>query len=340
VPFFAGRYEQKNQLGRGHFGRVWRAMDHHLGIDVALKLLKSGTEIDAATYEAQRLMQLRGPHVLPVLNADKYQDIPFVVTYIASAGTAGDKAKGSGVSPARAIAWVRDMLIGLGVCHDFGLLHRDVKPTNIFLQTEDEALLGDFGLVAAMDGAGEAEPQGLWTTRAPELFDGKRATVRSDVYSAGLTLYQLLTGTDPFWRATEAETIAAVKARDFRRIRDVCPHVPRVLAMRIEKAMADDPKDRYQSASAFHAALGDLPHFPIEWSRAGPHAGHEACWEGTHLGHAQDLTVCVTRADGGFAYETRKAEGAKHRLVASCGIAANETKLAVRLREVFDSLMN
>ncbi len=258
MALFANRYEQKDLLGRGYFSKVWRAHDKNLGIDVALKLLKNGTQIDDATYEAKKLMLLRGPHILQVLNADKYQDIPFIVTYIAKAGSAESKANGLGVAPAQAIGWVRDMLIGLDVCHSAGLLHRDVKASNIFLESWDEALLGDFGLVAQMDGRGTAEAHGLWSIRARRCYTANRASVRSDIYSSGLALYTLLTGADPFWRATEAETIAAVKTRDYQRIRDVAPHTPRVLAMRIERAMADDPNDRYATADEFHRALGDI----------------------------------------------------------------------------------
>jgi serine/threonine-protein kinase len=271
VALFANRYDRKERLGKGHLSTVWRAFDQNLGIDVALKVFRTGTDISMATDEAQRLMAMKGRHVLPVLNADHYQDVPFIVTYIAEAGTADDRAKGRGVSPSRAISWVRDALVGLSVCHDYGFLHRDVKGSNIFLKSDDEAELGDFGLVAKMDAGGTAPPHGLWTVRAPELFAGQPATIRSDVYSTGLALYQLLAGFDPFWRSTEAESIAAVKARDFTRIRDVCPHVPRVLAMRIEMAMADDPTQRYGSAMALHSALGEIRHLPITWARSEPH---------------------------------------------------------------------
>jgi eukaryotic-like serine/threonine-protein kinase len=336
LALFANRYEQKDVLGRGHFGRVWRAFDNNLGLNVALKLFKNGTDIDDATYEAKKLMLLRGPHILPVLNADKYQDIPFVVTYIAEAGTADTQANGLGVSPAKAISWLRDMLVGLDVCHSHRLLHRDVKASNIFLRSIDEALLGDFGLVAEMDVNGNAPAHGFWSIRAPECFVTDEASVLSDIYSAGLSLYQLLAGFDPFIRTSEADTIAAVKARDYRRIREEAPHTPRVLAMRLEKAMADNPADRYQSAAEFHAALGDLRAFPVAWSRRAPHPGHHQCWNGRNRGSGQDLIVCVTIDGLGFRYETRKATGSQQRVLDACGSAADEQKLRVALRRVFD----
>ena len=338
MPPFAGRYEQKGQLGRGYFSRVWRAHDLHLGIDVALKLFKNGMDIDDATYEAKKLMLLRGPHVLQVLNADKYQDIPYVVTFIAKEGSAESKSKGHGVSPAKAIGWVRDMLVGLDVCHGAGLLHRDVKASNIFLESVDEALLGDFGLVAQMDNQGYTDPHGLWSIRAPECFSHGKASVRSDVYSSGLALYTLLSGSDPFWRSSEVETIEAVKNRDCRRIRHVAPHTPRVLAMRIERAMADNPADRYGSAAEFHAALGEIKELATEWRRISPHPGHERCWYGVNRGSGQDLTVCVERVVTGYDYETRKAEGAKQRLVGCCGHAKTEQHLEIDLRAIFAEL--
>jgi serine/threonine protein kinase len=338
VSLFANRYEQKDLLGRGYFSRVWRAHDNHLGIDVALKLFKNGTDIDDATYEAKKLMLLKGPHVLQVLNADKYQDIPFVVTYIAKQGSAESKAKGKGVTPARAIGWVRDMLVGLEVCHNADLLHRDVKASNIFLQSLDEALLGDFGLVAQIGPDGTADVHGLWSIRAPECFVSGRASIRSDIYSSGLALYALLTGVDPFWRNTEAETIAAVKARDYRRVRDVAPHTPRTLAMRIERAMADDPADRYASSAEFHQALGEIRSLSVDWGRVATHPEHEKCWQGSHREGGQDISVCVTKVGAAFSYETRKAEGFGQRIRDCCGTAIGEQKLGVALRAVFDSL--
>src|SRR5205823_6348398 len=131
---------------------------------------------------------------------DRYQDIPFIVTHVAEAGSAEAAAKGLGVTPATAITWVRDLLIGLDVCHAAGLLHRDVKISNIFLRSSEEALLGDFGLVAEMNSDGTAEAHGFWSIRAPECLATNRASVRSDIYSAGLASYQLLTGFDPFLR--------------------------------------------------------------------------------------------------------------------------------------------
>jgi serine/threonine protein kinase len=159
-----------------------------------------------------------------------------------------------------------------------------------------------------------------------------------DIYSAGLSLYQLLVGFDPFVRATEAETIAAVKARDYKRIREVAPHTPRVLAMRVEKAMADKPLDRYQSATEFHDALGELKVFPVAWSPRTPHPAHQQCWHGRHRGPGQDLSICVMVDGTGFKYETRKAGGSQQRVLDGCGIATDGQKLGVALRRVFDKL--
>ncbi len=338
MAHFAGRYERFEQLGRGHFARVYRAHDHNLGLDVALKLFKNGTDIDEATYEAKTLIAVRGPHILPVLNADKYQDVPFIVTEIAPAGTTADQIGPHGVVPALAIRWIRDALVGLSVCHQHRLLHRDVKISNIFLRTEDEALLGDLGLAAAVDANGYADPHGFYSIRAPEAYSDGRVDVRSDLYSVGHALYHLLSGADPFYRASEALTKNAVMQNKYEPLRHVAPHVPRTLAKRVAKALALDPADRYASSMEFHSALADFDAFPISWSRIPAHPGHDRCWFGANLVHGLDVSVCVTRASSGFEIETRKVGGANHRIAGGCGRAANEGALGVFLRRNFDRL--
>jgi eukaryotic-like serine/threonine-protein kinase len=108
--------------------------------------------------------------------------------------------------------------------------------------------------------------------------------------------------------------------------------------MRVERAMADDPADRYATASEFHQALGEIKPIQVDWKHVAPHSGHEFCWLGSQRTGGQDLTVCVSRASTGLEYETRKAEGSKQRVRDYCGIAKDGRTLRVALREVFDSV--
>jgi len=335
--FHDGRYRCEDELGHGAYGYVWRAYDKNLGRWVALKLFEKGEPLYFATKEAYALTALEGPCILRVINADRFQDVPYLSTEIIPGGTAQDRVGTFGLSTNLAVRWTRQMLVGLGVCHTRGLLHRDVKPSNIFLRSADEALLGDFGVVAQLDGDGSAEAGGTPEIRAPECWTTGRATVRSDVYSAGLGLYVMLTGRFPFTGATESDIRSAVLARRQPRVRDIAPHVSRRIAARVEKAMELDPQSRYQSAAEFHLALGDVVVDERSWSRREiPHARHDRCWVST--GGPSPLTVCVETGGEGYVIQTRHSSGSKSRIVSCCGHASNDKALAVFLRKVFDKV--
>ena len=336
---FANRYTIKQLLGKGGYGQVWLAFDENHHRDVALKLFTNGDPLTFATREAIALTALEGPHILRVLNADKYQDVPYVATEVAPGGSTQDHIGEYGVRPDLAIQWIRHALVGLTVCHTRGLLHRDVKPANVFLATDDHALLGDFGVADNLDDKGRALPAGTPWYRPPETWTEGFQTVRSDVYSAGLSLYVLLTGFTPFERATEADVRAAVLEQRQPRVRDLSPHIPGVIQRRIERAMAFDPADRYPTANDFHEALGRPPASGRTWHRITPHSGHYRCWEGgTHANEA-DLTVCASvGATGRFEVETRRLTGNRPRILNCCGSAPDERALGVLLRRIFDRL--
>lgn len=335
MPLFARRYERKRQLGSGEFSDVWLAHDQNLKTEVALKVLKNGAPIDDAIYEGSTLMALRGEHILPILDANIYQDIAYIVTHVVAGGTAERRARPRGVDSSTAIAWTRDLLVGLDVCHSHGLLYRDVRLNNLFLQNDDKALLGDMGLAHMMDANQEAPAAGHWAIRAPEAYAEGKVSIRSEVYSAALALLHLLIGRNPLHRATEAETMAAAAAGDYGRVRDHAPHVPYELSRPIEKALAIDPNERFGSVMEFHAALGGIREMRIDWCEVEPHEGHTRCWLGTSRTAKQDLSTCVIRAQNAFSIEVRKTTEGR-RVIDLCHSAVKQRDLPVRLRGVFD----
>jgi len=335
-PIFANRYDIIGNLGQGGFGFVYRAHDLHLDRDVALKTFQRGWQLAAATYEAQRLTSLEGPHILRVFNADRYQDIPYLATEVAALGSAMDFMQGRGVRPDLAIRWIRHMLIGLQVCHQHHLLHRDVKPGNVFLQSLDLAQLGDFGVSDVMDAAGRTQPHGSWQIRAPEAYTHNVMTVESDIYSTGLALYTMLTGIEPYLRSTPAEMQTAVIAQARPPIRDIAPHVPRVLVSRVERALSTDPALRYPSAAAFHDDLGAIRHLANVFAPVLVHPGHLECWSGR--AGTRELNVCVWAEGGGFEIEVRRSGGSHTRILDFCTHLPNQGRLRIELRRIFDGL--
>jgi len=346
LTLFADRYEYDDPgdlLGSGVFGVVYRAWDHNQKQAVALKLLKKGTAPARAYEEAQLLTKLRSDYILFIHNAATADDIPYIATEIAPGGSAEDhlKAHPFGVAADRAIAWTQNALLGLASAHKSKIVHRDVKPGNIFLEQPDWVLLGDFGVAGEMDDHGMVSSHGDRRICAPEMLTTGQGDVRSDIYSTGVTLYRLLTGRWPFEDPDADVLEAAIIAGACTPVRVVAPHIGKALAARVAKAMALDPAARYQTAREMHEFLGRGPLVLRPWERITPHAGHERCWvEQAPIGSGTPrFQACVTATGGGrFDLECRRLTGLKKRVTDHCRTDLTETELARRVRIMFRGL--
>ncbi|WP_228836518.1 serine/threonine-protein kinase [Nocardia brasiliensis] len=330
----ANRYRLQHTLGHGTYGEVWKATDTHRHYAVALKLILNRNR-QATWREAAILTALKSEHILGVNNADVFDDVPYIDTDLAECSLEVP-TQPFGTEPGLAVDWMRRALRGLSLCHQRGLLHRDVKPQNIFLTTTGDAKLGDFGVAALMDQAGTADAHGDMRIRAPELFRTGRASIASDVYAAACTLYALVGGELPFaGHSLQADLENAVMHGDYTPIRDKSPHITRTLAERIKTGMALNPADRFSSAAAFDNALA-LPSQSRRFTPRAPHAEHLRCWTAT--GSAGALRICVL-AD---THPTRRVVETRHeasgnRVTQHC---FNTTlgDLPKRLRAVFNCL--
>ena len=341
---FDDRYElQGAPLGVGEFGEVWRAHDQHRDHVVALKILTNTLE-DDAWHEAQRLTSLESPNILRVNNADIAVDVPYIDSVLAASGTVADEMAPLGMTPARAVHLVRGALRGLQLCHDRGVLHRDVKPANIFIGGPGDALLGDFGCAGVMAADGTAKPAGDPNVRPLDVLKGKSANASSDVYGMGITLYAMLTGALPFSisAAGDFKTHRDNVAGGMPDIRDVAPHVSIVLAKVVRKATAPKQVDRYETAAEFSDALASLAAVDADICRATPsagtvnHSGHDRCWSVVRRRDQAVFFVCVHRAGGKQHVVTCRENG--RRLVAHCKDGMNTGALLVHLRKVFSAL--
>ena len=337
---FADRYEILEALGDGATGEVWKARDTHQDQIVALKIFKPGLSTIHVYGEASILTALEGDQILRVLNADTYQDIPYIATKVAPLGTAEGLLRSNrwGLPADVVRSWVRQALVGLGACHDRQLLHRDIKPANMFLKTTEIALLGDFGLAYQLDADGTAPAEGTTHTIAPEMWETSRGTKASDIYSMGVSAYRLLTGRWPFEANTQEEVKRLVIACKYPRLRDVAPQLSRRLADRVETAMSHDPTVR-PTWREMHEGLAQQGVVSRVWRRHTPHGGHECCWVEIKSTSATLHAVCVIpKPDNLIDIDVRHAEGAQHRIAAKCRTSVARGRLATTLRDVFDHL--
>lgn len=295
------------------------------------------------------LRSLRGQFILPVLNADLVSGAAYVVTEIAHHGTVDDKIPTEGASVRESIRWILQATRGLSRMHDYGLLHNDLKPANLFLDHHTDALVGDLGFATLLGPDGKADlvggtPQVMPPEVASVLRDyslGKPVptvrvcTISSDVFALGASLYWLLAGQPAFQGADQLEVLENAAASVCLPIRQLAPHVPNSVARVVEKAMAANPDDRYSSTSEFDQALASSPLPGRLWTRIAPHASHIRCYTGTKK--RSEMTACVRQSAIGasaMTIETRHASGRR----AAPDRSATPANLPSTLRSTFRDL--
>lgn len=300
---FANRYELRSQLGNGAQGEVYEAWDRFEQDTVAVKLLGPPMNPLGPWVEAVILRNLSDHHILPIRNADVHLGRAFLVTVLASNGSVDDRLSSAGACGLKTddtVRWVRQACYGVARGHDSGILHNDIKPANLFLNSKDECVVADFGFASQLDSAGRSVAAGATaTTVAPEVAAewGRGtpvASVRSDVYSLGATAYWMLAGRPAydFTGVAPNAKMALVASTGPPRLQDVAPHVPKWVRDRVEKAMARSPAARYGSAHEFAADLGTRPATPRRWFRTDEHVNHLMCWRGVP-DHGVTYIMCM-----------------------------------------------
>ncbi|MGW0944082.1 serine/threonine protein kinase [Streptomyces sp. NPDC002623] len=334
------RYRVLAMLGVGTFGEVYRVADDHLGTEVALKLLKPQQNQPANWDEAQTLKQLSSEFLMPVLNADIVigSDIRYITTPIMGGGDLENFADEFGVAPRMAIRWGQQLGFGLDRMHKAGLLHRDVKPGNAFLDEKGDVLLGDMGMAISVNAAGCAPANGTMATVAPEVLSMAQdaCSVASDVYSLAATVFFILSGQYPTGpkEIGLAERRGLILASQFNSIRDVAPHVSLSLAKVIDRGLSISPGGRQGTARDFANELARCTHHRRSWRRTNPHPGHLMCFEAQATPTAQPLNVCVLQQSSSHvSIESRISTG--RRVKKHERNRVSRAELAAALRKIF-----
>ena len=262
IPVSWGPLRVIEKIGRGRFGDVYRAWDPRLDREVALKLLRyreSDREGVAVIEEGRLLAKVRHPNVATVFGAERIDDRVGVWMELVRGRTLEEDLAANGpLSPPEAAAVGIDVCRALAAVHRAGLVHRDVKAQNVMRDDDGRVVLMDFGTGREIEIASSVELAGTPLYLAPELFDGAPATPRSDLYSAGVLVYHLTTGSFPVRGRTMQEIRKAHAhgaAAAPRTTLDPTGDAPPILAPILERALARKPDDRFGSAAEMADAL-------------------------------------------------------------------------------------
>jgi hypothetical protein len=264
----AGRYILEDPIATGGMAVVWRARDEVLARAVAVKCLRDELARDsdfAARFqrEAVAAAHLTHPNIISVYDTGVDGGVSFIVMeYFPGATLHQLMEKTRPLEPARAIALILPVLTALGFAHSEGLVHRDVKPGNILVSPDFRVKVTDFGIAKALRTDIDLTTTGqvLGTVRylAPEQVQGSEVDPRTDIYSTGVVLYEMVTGRPPFDAENDVATAMMRLTRDPLPPRAIRGGISRGVEVAILRAMARRPEDRFQSADAMRGALERL----------------------------------------------------------------------------------
>lgn len=281
-PLVAGRYALETCVGRGGMGEVWEATDTRLQCPVAVKLLNThgneGVELSRRFLREARLAAaVRHPNVVHATDFGLHEGVPFMVMEYCQGGDLLARVDRGPLPIEDAVAITVSVLRGLGAIHDQGILHRDIKPENVFMvETPDGPLpkILDFGVSKVI--APETGRRSAMTTQhgfvigtphymSPEAARGvKDLDERADIYSVGVLLYEMLTGTVPFDSANPGDLLLDVITGTAEPVTRLRPETPPAIVAVVERAMARERTDRFSDTREFVQALylaSDLPGF-------------------------------------------------------------------------------
>ena len=269
-----GPYEVVALIGAGGMGEVYRARDARLHRDVAIKVLPEGVARDREQRarferEAQAVAALSHPNVVAIFDTGSHGDHLYAVTELLTGQTLRERLRPGPLPVGKAIDWAVQVARGLAAAHDRQLIHRDVKPENIFVTTDGHVKILDFGLArvaiagkadtdttSAVTGAGVV--LGTVGYMAPEQVRGEPGDARADLFAFGAVLYEMLTGQRAFHRGTAAETMTAILREEPPALAAIRAELPPGLERTVGHCLEKNPHERFQSARDVAFALETL----------------------------------------------------------------------------------
>ena len=290
----AGRYRLAEEIGRGGMGVVYRAHDDSLARDVAIKVLPAEYASDAERLkrfeqEAQAAGGLNHPNILVVHDVGSQDNAPYIVTELLEGASLRQSLSGGALPLRKAIDYAIQVARGLAVAHEKGIVHRDLKPENLFVTKSGLVKILDFGLAKLRSAERPLDEAGptlthLMITEAgtvvgtapymsPEQVRGQTVDPRTDIFSFGAVLYEMLSGHRAFKGTTPADTLSAILKEDPRPLGELRGAVPPGLQQIVDRCLEKLPQDRFSSAHDLSLALEAVSTTSARTRRqAAPHA--------------------------------------------------------------------
>ena len=264
TPVQWSHFRLVERIGRGSFGEVYRAWDTRLDREVALKLLPAGPlsgdrAASAIIHEGRLLARVRHPNVVTIYGAEQISDqIGLWMEFVRGHTLEQILHERKTVGSAEAVGIGLELCRAMSAVHGAGLLHRDVKTHNVMRAEDGRIVLMDFGTGRDLEDDASSDLVGTPLYLAPEVLEGQQATVRSDIYSLGVLLYHLVTGSYPVHARTVREVRRAHERGERTAVQTARRDVPPKLARVIKRAIDPRPERRYKSADTLGADLSAL----------------------------------------------------------------------------------
>lgn len=268
-----GQYQIEREIGCGGMGEVYLALDTALKRKVAIKVLPAYMKNDPERvrrfhHEARAASLLNHPNIVTIFESGTDGDLPYIVSEYIEGETLRALIERGHI----AIDMILDIIIqtaeALAAAHDAGIAHRDIKPENIMVRTDGVVKVVDFGLAKLTEQPSFGFSSSLITTpgivmgtvkyMSPEQARGQKLDVRTDIFSLGIVLYELLTGEQPFDGETNSDIIDKILSADPEPVRILVPQVPPRLEAIIKVALSKNREERYQTVTALAADLAKL----------------------------------------------------------------------------------
>ena len=263
-----GNYDVVGLLGKGGMATVYRARQETMGRDVAIKIVPHEDDESSAMIlqrferEVRLIAQLQHPQILPVFDFGQTTDFTYLVMRLVETGTLADRLERGPFTPEQAAHILDQVASALDHAHQHGIVHRDLKPANVFLDTEENVYLADFGIAKLL---GRVDTQltatgfvlGTPAYMPPEQITDQPIDRRADVYALGLILFEMLTGQQVFSGSSAASVIFKHVSEPPPVPSSVASHLTPQIDAAILKALAKSPDDRYQTAGELAAAFRD-----------------------------------------------------------------------------------